>query len=181
MQKLPGVHHLLPTSVIGSHPIPSWVWASQAEIQRGNFGDLDIKELWEDAARIAIFDQEQAGVDLITDGEISRTEFIIRLYQSLQNLEMTPTVLRKTGQPSYDSVPIFRTTGKLAIGAGKGFGIVPEWEFARRIATHPLKVTIPGPYTLAAYIQAGDSYGSWEEIVWDLAALVNAEAINLVT
>ena len=118
-------------------------------------------------------------VDLITDGEISRTEFIGRLLGCLRNLEVARPALRQTGQPSYDSVPTFRTTGKLSLDPRAGFGILAEWEFARRIATHSLKVSVPGPYTLAAYIQPGEGYASWSEIVWDLAALVNGEARQL--
>jgi 5-methyltetrahydropteroyltriglutamate--homocysteine methyltransferase len=175
----PGIHQLLPTSVVGSHPIPSWVWSAQAEIQLGHYGDLDRKDVWEDAARVAILDQEMAGIDLISDGEIGRTEFIARLLGLLRNLEIASPSPRQVGQPSYDSIPTFRTTGTLHLEPGAGFGTVREWDFARRIATAPLKVTIPGPYTLAAYIQPGEGYESWAEVVWDLAGLVNAEARQL--
>lgn len=171
-----GIRKLIPTTVTGSHCIYSWVWASQAEMQRGNFGALDEKDLWEDAARMAIWDMEEAGIDLITDGEISRLEFIIRLYAAFENLEPQPTILRKTGLPWYDSHPFYRTTGKLRLSAGRGLGLLREWEFARRVARHPLKITIPGPYTLALYIQPGEGYRNWGEIVWDLAELINAEA-----
>ena len=174
----PGVDHLLPTSVVGSHPIPSWVWAAQAEIQLGHFGELDVKELWQDAAQVAILDQEQAGVDLITDGEISRTEFIGPLLGSLRNLEVASPALRQTGSRRM-TCTYLPDHGKLSLDPATGFGILAEWEFARRVATHLLKVSVPGPYTLAAYILAGEGYASWTEIVWDLAAIVNGEARQL--
>ena len=53
---------LLPTTVIGSHATPSWLWTAMAEIDKGNYGPTDIKETYDDAVNAAILDQERAGV-----------------------------------------------------------------------------------------------------------------------
>ena len=61
---------LLPTSVIGSHAYPAWLLAGLEAIEAGKFGETDRKELFDDAVNIAIMDQESAGIDIITDGEM---------------------------------------------------------------------------------------------------------------
>ena len=63
---------LLPTTVIGSHATPSWLWTAIDEIDKGNYGETDINETFDDAVNAAILDQERAGIDIISDGEMRR-------------------------------------------------------------------------------------------------------------
>ena len=53
---------LLPTSVVGSHGLPGWVWLAREAMEAGRLGALDVRELTEDATQIALLDQQRAGV-----------------------------------------------------------------------------------------------------------------------
>ena len=59
---------LLPTTVIGSHAYPGWMWTALDEIEKGGYGRTDEGELYDDAVNMAMLDQEKAGVDIISDG-----------------------------------------------------------------------------------------------------------------
>ena len=74
---------LLPTSVIGSYALPSWLWLAREAMAAGRYGARDIAETLEDATRLAIDDQIEAGVDIISDGEMRRTNFILGFYGHL--------------------------------------------------------------------------------------------------
>lgn len=67
---------LLPTTVIGSYALPSWQLTALAEIEKGNYGPTDTQEMFDDAVNIAIMDQERAGIDIISDGEMRRWYFV---------------------------------------------------------------------------------------------------------
>ena len=70
---------LLPTSVVGSHGLPGWVWLAREAMEAGRLGAVDLRELMEDATQAALLDQERAGVDVLTTGEMMRVRFIIGL------------------------------------------------------------------------------------------------------
>ena len=65
---------LFPTSVVGSHGLPGWVWLAREAMEAGRLGALDVRELMEDATQAALLDQERAGVDVLTTGEMGRVQ-----------------------------------------------------------------------------------------------------------
>ena len=73
---------LLPTTVIGSHAIPSWFWTAIESIDKDEYGPTDITETFNDAVTIAIQDQEQTGIDIISDGEMQRWYFVQKFYSN---------------------------------------------------------------------------------------------------
>ena len=77
---------LLPTSVIGSHGLPGWVWLAREALQAGRLGATDLHELMEDATQVALLDQERAGIDVLTTGEMGRVRFIIGFYDHLHGI-----------------------------------------------------------------------------------------------
>ncbi|MFI5400286.1 MAG: methionine synthase, partial [SAR324 cluster bacterium] len=93
---------LLPTTVIGSHALPSWLCHARGAMARGEFGPTDVEETLRDATRIAIDDQLAAGVDIVSDGEMRRVNFIVGFYGKLQGLETLPAP-RKVGVPHWDT------------------------------------------------------------------------------
>ena len=78
---------LLPTTVIGSHAYPGWMWTALDEIEKGRYGRTDERELYDDAVNMAILDQEKAGVDIISDGEMRRWYFVQSFYKRIQGIE----------------------------------------------------------------------------------------------
>src|SRR5262249_36730305 len=73
----------LPTSVVGSHGLPGWVWLAREAMEAGRLGRVDVRELMEDATQAAILDQERAGVDVVSTGEMMRVRFIVGFYDRL--------------------------------------------------------------------------------------------------
>ncbi len=163
--------------VVGSHATPSWFLSARKEAAAGAYGPLDLSEAYDDAVRIAILDQEAVGVDLISDGEMRRDDFILGFYQYLSPLEPIPPA-RRLGQSGYDQITTYRALER--ISAPKGLGAVAEYTFASRIARRPLKVALPGPLTLCTAIQPGHAYPDVAELAHDLARIVNAELKALV-
>ena len=159
---------LLPTTVVGSHGIPGWFHVARQAVARGEFGATDLEELYADATRLAIQDMEQAGVDVISDGEMRRLHFVQDFYGRLAGLQPLGAA-RKLGSAGYDMVPQYRAVERITLraqceqedpsppargnpGSGQalgslpaaGLGIVEEYTFARTLTERPLKVTCPG-------------------------------------
>src|SRR6185503_17812338 len=174
---LPLMTPLLPTSVVGSHGLPGWVWLAREAMEAGRLGRVDVEELREDATQVALLDQERAGIDVLTTGEMGRVRFIIGFYDYLTGLRTLPAP-RKLGQPLWDTNTPFEVVEKLA--APQGLGIVDEFTLARSLTGKPLKATVPGPYTLMVPLKLGGGYTDKATLLADLVAIVNAECKALV-
>lgn len=163
---------ILPTSVVGSYAIPAWLWAAWEKIEAGGFGAMDVAETENDAVAIAVRDQEAAGVDLISDGEMRRQGFIVSIFKYFHGLRpIEPR--RKVGVLSYDGHVVYEPVER--ISAPAGLGTLKELDYLRRATTRPFKITLPGPLTLATQITKGGPYRERVEIAADLAALINRE------
>ena len=168
---------LLPTTVIGSHAIPSWLWTATAEIDKGNYGETDIRETFDDAVNAAILDQERAGIDIISDGEMRRWYFVQSFYKRMSGLvEREPT--RKVGLYGYDSPPRYSTDTKVTVP--EGLGILNEFHYAKEHTELPLKVTSPGPLTLTIHIRPDKGYRNRLDLAWEFADVINTELKDLV-
>jgi 5-methyltetrahydropteroyltriglutamate--homocysteine methyltransferase len=168
---------LLPTSVVGSHGLPGWVWLAREAMEAGRLGAVDVRELLEDATQVALLDQERAGVDVLTTGEMGRVRFIIGFYDRLTGIR-TLEPPRKLGQPLWDTNTPFEAVEKIA--APGGLGIVDEFRLARSLTARPLKATVPGPYTLMVPLKLGTAYRDRATLLADLVGIVNAECRALV-
>jgi 5-methyltetrahydropteroyltriglutamate--homocysteine methyltransferase len=146
-------HAELLTSVVGSHAHPGWFVAGIAAAERGEFGPADLAELLDDAVDLAIHDQERAGIDVISDGEMRRAGFFTaEFYRHLTGVRALPPD-RRLGLGAHDGLHRFAVDE--AIAAPNGLGVVGEFLAARTRTTRPLKVTLPGPYTLSGRLAYG--------------------------
>lgn len=168
---------LLPTTVIGSHAYPGWMWTALDEVEKGNYGLTDQRELYDDAVNMAILDQEKAGVDIVSDGEMRRWYFVQSFYKRILGIEREPE-LRKVGLYGYDSPPRYKAVEKIV--APEGLGIVEEYRYARASTAKPIKVTCPGPLTLTMHIRPGDAYADRIEMSHEFAGVINNELRALV-
>lgn len=169
---------MLTTSVIGSYARPSWFIAANEAIQRDEFGEKDIEETLNDAVDTAVRDQIEAGVDVITDGEMRRHGFFTAgFYDRLTGLEELSTV-RKLGPTGHDQRE--RYDPHEPIQAPDGLGIVEEYEYVSQRTAHALKVPCPGPFTLAGRIQTGTVYANRMEVAHAFAEMINEELKALV-
>jgi 5-methyltetrahydropteroyltriglutamate--homocysteine methyltransferase len=174
---------LLPTSLVGSYPQPEWLIDRQK--LAGRFPPrVRARELWrvapefleqaqDDATLLAIREQERAGLDIITDGEMRRESYSNRFATALEGVDIDNpgTALDRSGHPN----PVPRVTGKVR---RKHAVEVRDVKFLRANTDRMIKITVPGPFTMAQQAQ-NDFYKSEEELALDYAAAVNEEIRDL--
>jgi 5-methyltetrahydropteroyltriglutamate--homocysteine methyltransferase len=141
------------TSVVGSHAHPGWFVAGITGAERGELGPADLSEMLDDAVDLAIRDQEEAGIDVITDGEMRRAGFFTaEFYRHVSGVRALPPE-RRLGAGGHDQQHRFEVVEPIA--APNGLGVVGEFVAARRRTARPLKVTLPGPFTLSGRLRTG--------------------------
>jgi len=168
---------VIPTTVCGSHGLPSWLHLVREAAQAGRLGPVDLQEAYDDAVRIAIRDQVEAGIDVISDGEMRRLTFIRGFYDRLSGVRALP-IPRRLGPLNYDTHCPYEVVDRVT--APQGLGIVDEFRFARPHSDRPMRVAVPGPITLLMPLRRGGPYRTEESLIADLIALVNAEIKGLV-
>jgi 5-methyltetrahydropteroyltriglutamate--homocysteine methyltransferase len=174
---------LFPTTLVGSYPQPEWLIDRQK--LAGRFPPrVRARELWRipepwlpeaqnDATLVAIRAQEAAGLDIITDGEIRRESYSNRFATALEgvNIDNPGTALDRSGHPN----PVPRIVGPIR---RRHPVEVDDVRFLRAHTTRPIKMTVPGPFTMTQQAQ-NDYYPSEEATAMDYAAAVNAEIREL--
>jgi 5-methyltetrahydropteroyltriglutamate--homocysteine methyltransferase len=174
---------LFPTSLVGSYAQPDWL-IDRAKLA-GRFPPrVRAKELWrpdpaylaeaqDDATVLAIKAQEEAGLDIITDGEIRRESYSNHFATALVGLDLDNPgeALDRSGHPN----PVPRVVGPISRPAPVE---VADVRFLREHTDRTIKVTVPGPFTMSQQAQ-NDYYGSAEELALAYADAVNAEVRDL--
>ena len=174
---------LFPTTLVGSYPQPEWL--IDRKKLAGRFPPrVRAKELWripepwlaeaqEDATVSAIKAQEEAGLDIITDGEIRRESYSNRFATALDGVDIDNpgTALDRSGHPN----PVPRITGRIR---RRHPVEVEDLKFLRRHTSRMVKITVPGPFTMSQQAQ-NDYYKTGEEAAMDYAAAVNEEIRDL--
>jgi 5-methyltetrahydropteroyltriglutamate--homocysteine methyltransferase len=171
--------HPLRTTVIGSYPFPSWLELASQQLEK--FGTNEIAELQEDAVIVAIHDQVEAGLDVITDGEQSRLDFNLSFYGYLQGIQANERPLRVFGPPAHDQRGKHTIVDEIT--ALRGLGVVDEYERLKRLAPigPTLKASVPGPYTLSGRLVPEARYPDRYAVTEALAPIVRAELEALVS
>src|SRR5688500_15312310 len=166
---------LLPTSVIGSYAWPSWLHVGLAAAERGELGPADIKEMLDDAVDLALRDQEDAGIDVVSDGEMRRAGFFTaEFYRHVTGARALPAD-RRLGAGGHDQQHRFEVLEPIV--APDGLGVVAEYRYAVTRARRPLKVTLPGPYTLSGRLRTGpgEVYGHRDAAAEAFVPILRAE------
>ena len=174
---------LLPTSLVGSYPQPDWLLDREKlrgrlppRVRALELWRIDAKYLGEaqdDATRLAIADQERAGLDIITDGEIRRESYSNRFATALDGVDIDNPgqAMDRSGKPN----PVPRVFAKIA---RKHPVEVGDLEFLKANTDRKVKMTVPGPFTMSQQAQ-NDFYASDAEMALDYAAAVNEEIKDL--
>jgi 5-methyltetrahydropteroyltriglutamate--homocysteine methyltransferase len=174
---------VLSTTVVGSYPQPAWL-VDHELLRASNVPRIRRREIWrvpdaqlaeaqDDATLLAIRDMERAGVETITDGEMRRESYSNRFATALDGIdaEHDATIVNRVGREA--RVP--RVVGPVRRTRPIE---VDDLAFLRANTDRRVKITLPGPFTMAQ--QAVDEhYGDFDALVMDLAAAVNAEARDL--
>jgi 5-methyltetrahydropteroyltriglutamate--homocysteine methyltransferase len=168
----------LRTTVIGSYPFPSWLELASQQLDK--FGTNEIAELQEDAVIVAIHDQVEAGLDVITDGEQSRLDFNLSFYGYLQGIQANERPLRVFGPPAHDQRGKHNIVDEIT--APRGLGVVEEYERLKRLAPpdFTLKASVPGPYTLSGRLNPNGQYPDRYAVTEALIPIVRAVLEALV-
>ena len=174
---------LFPTTIVGSYPQPEWL-IDRAKLA-GRFPPrVRARELWrvqepflsqaqDDATLLAIKAQEEAGLDIVSDGEIRRESYSNRFATALDGVDLDNpgTALDRSGHPN----PVPRIVGRIR---RRHAVEVDDLKFLKAHTTRKTKITVPGPFTRLQQAQ-NDYYGTEEEAAMDYAAAVNAEIRDL--
>ena len=174
---------LFPTTLVGSYPQPEWL--IDRKKLAGRFPPrVRALELWripaqylaeaqEDATLMAIKAQEDAGLDIISDGEIRRESYSNRFATALDGVDLDNpgSGLDRSGHPN----PVPRIVGKIR---RKHAVEVEDLKFLRRNTSRQIKITVPGPFTMSQQAQ-NDFYKSDAEAAMDYAVAVNEEIRDL--
>ena len=174
---------LFPTTVVGSLPQPDWL--IDRDKLAGTFpprvrmrelwrvSEPYLQQAWEDATRLAIRAQEDAGLDIVTDGEIRRESYSNRFATALDGVDLDNpgSVKNRSGLP----IPVPRVVGAIR---RRHAVEVEDLLFLKAHTTHCVKITVPGPFTMSCQAQ-NDFYKTDEEAAMDYAVAVNAEIKDL--
>jgi 5-methyltetrahydropteroyltriglutamate--homocysteine methyltransferase len=174
MNELPS----LATTVVGSHGKSGWWYLGAKAWEAGEFGPSDLEEMFNDAADIAIRDQEEAGIDVITDGEVRRLDgYVDSYYRVIEGIRPIEAG-RKAGPWGYDQQTRYQAVAPIV--APRGLGIVKEFEYLKMRATHRTKATCAGPLTFGSRILPGAGYRDVVQIAEAFAGVINEELKALV-
>jgi 5-methyltetrahydropteroyltriglutamate--homocysteine methyltransferase len=174
---------LFPTTLVGSYPQPEWLIDRRK--LAGRFPPrVRALELWrippeflaeaqDDATIMAIKAQEDAGLDIVTDGEIRRESYSNRFATALEGVDIDKpgVALDRSGHPN----PVPRIVGRIR---RKHPVEVEDLLFLKRHTKRKVKITVPGPFTMSQQAQ-NDFYATAEAAAMDYAAAVNAEIKDL--
>jgi 5-methyltetrahydropteroyltriglutamate--homocysteine methyltransferase len=175
---------LFPTTLVGSYPQPEWL--IDRKKLAGRFPPrVRAKELWripepflaeaqDDATIMAIKAQEEAGLDIVTDGEIRRESYSNRFATALEGIDLAKPghVKARSGHRT----PVPRVVGRIR---RTGPVEVRDMKFLRANTDRVAKITLPGPFTMSQQA-INEHYDDPDEMVMDYAVAVNAEARDLV-
>jgi 5-methyltetrahydropteroyltriglutamate--homocysteine methyltransferase len=176
---------LLPTTVIGSYPQPNWL-IDRELLQRKGVPRVRANEVWRvdpsdlvDAQNAAVLaairDQERAGIDIITDGEIRRESYFNHFATSLDGVDPVQLGEGRNRLGGTSVVPLvngpIRRRAPVELEAAR---------FLRESTTRPVKVTVPGPFTLSQLAQ-NDHYRDQRALALAFAEAINEELADLAS
>jgi 5-methyltetrahydropteroyltriglutamate--homocysteine methyltransferase len=176
---------LLPTSLVGSYPQPDWL-IDRDKLAHQMPPRVRAQALWrvapewleqaqDDASLVAIREQERAGLDIVTDGEVRRESYSNRFATALEGIDLDNpgSITSRSGHP----ITVPRVIGKIR---RKHAVEVRDVKFLRANTDRMVKITVPGPFTMSQQAQ-NDHYPSAAEMAMDYAAAVNEEIKDLFT
>jgi 5-methyltetrahydropteroyltriglutamate--homocysteine methyltransferase len=162
---------ILPTTVVGSYSMPGWLERLKTEYFGRRISRHDLDEIHDTAVKAAIKDQEIAGIDIISDGELRRDNMIDYFVERLPGVQIDHSS-KKFYYDFYDSA----VRGKLPMAS---LGLVEDFRFLRAFTERETKICITGPHSLSKRIR-NEFYPSEEAFALDLARVMNQELKELV-
>jgi 5-methyltetrahydropteroyltriglutamate--homocysteine methyltransferase len=162
---------VLPTTVIGSYSMPEWLERAKNDYLSRRISRRDLDDMHDAVRKASIKDQEAAGIDIVTDGELQRDNMIDYFAERLPGVQVD-LGSKRFYYDFYDSI----VRSRLASGS---LGLSDDVRFLKRYTTRRPKVAVSGPHTLVKRIQNAH-YPSEEAFALDLARILNFELKELV-
>src|SRR5436190_1980097 len=168
----------LEPSVVGSLPKPSWLAEPNTLKSAWRLNGEDLRSAQDDAVRLALHDQEAAGMTVVTDGELRRRHYIWGFLDGLTGTDTERLTKKRSRGGRYSELTdVARLVGPVSRPAPV---FVDACRFARAHTSRPLKATLPGPMTTADSVADEASGADFKTLAMQFAALLNAEARDLV-
>ncbi len=158
------------TAVVGSYSVPSWLERAKNDFLARRLTHHDLDEMHDAVVKAAIKDQEVAGVDIISDGELRRDNMVDYFAERLPGVEVS----HASKKAFYDLCDSVVRRGL----ATAPLGLVADLRFLRRFSDRRAKLSITGPHTLVKRIR-NEHYPSEEAFALGLARVMNAELREL--
>ncbi|NWN82682.1 MAG: methionine synthase [Halomonas sp.] len=164
---------LLPTSTAGSLPKPSWLAEPEVLWSPWKLQGEGLAEGKQDALRLALHEQQHAGIDIVSDGEQSRQHFVTTFIEHLNGVDFNKRETVRIRDRYDASVPSI--VGDVSRQKSV---FVDDARFLRQQTTQPIKWALPGPMTMIDTLYDGH-YKSREKLAWEFAKALNQEAREL--
>jgi 5-methyltetrahydropteroyltriglutamate--homocysteine methyltransferase len=178
---------LLPTTVIGSYSVPEWLGQLKNDCYRHRISRRYLDEIHEMAIKAAVLDQERAGIDIISDGELRRDNDVDYLLARIPGVEIPRP--DKADYFDYYDATVSRPLPAAGLAPGPTLGPAPgraslglaeDFRFVRQLTDLPVKLSMTGPFSLAHRIRRlGNACPDRAELVRALARILAAEAAEL--
>jgi 5-methyltetrahydropteroyltriglutamate--homocysteine methyltransferase len=167
---------MFPTTIAGSLPKPAWLAEPNRLWAPWRLAGADLDAAKRDATLLAIKEQEDAGIDIVGDGEQSRQHFVHGFLEAIDGIDFARKVEMGIRKDRYKAM-VPTVVGELRL---KGRVHRDEARLARAHTTRKLKFTLPGPMTIVDTV-ADAHYGDRIKMAMAFAGLLNEEARALAT
>jgi 5-methyltetrahydropteroyltriglutamate--homocysteine methyltransferase len=164
-------HRLLPTSVVGSYSVPEWLERVKTDFYQRRISGQYLDEIHEVAIKAALKDQERAGVDVVSDGELRRDNDVDYFLARMPGVEI-PHIAKTFYYDYYDAyvrhpIPVD--------DAGATLGLLDDLRFTLAYTDRPVKFSFTGPFSLARRVK-NEAYANFDDLVIAFARVLNREA-----
>jgi 5-methyltetrahydropteroyltriglutamate--homocysteine methyltransferase len=169
---------ILPVTTTGAWARPGW-HDLLAPLEEDRFGPVDLDELYRDYAVLAIRDQEECGVDILTDGEVHRESWIRFIVKRVPNLRPRP-MPRLLGPHGWDMQETYTLESKIPGDLDTIWPYVDEYEFLRAQTDRRVKIGMPGPFGITTQLDFTPAYESRSKAAEALVPAIRADIERLV-
>ncbi|HEU5158536.1 MAG TPA: hypothetical protein VFU43_16185 [Streptosporangiaceae bacterium] len=168
-------HVLLPTTVVGSYSVPEWLERLKTDYYQRRISGQHLTEIHEIAIKAAIKDQERAGIDIVSDGELRRDNDVDYFLARIPGVHLPHHA--KTDYFDYYEAEVSRP---LPEDPETSLGLAADFAFTRGQTDRPIKFSFTGPFSLSRRISDTGAYKDRAGLVRAIALRLNAEARALV-
>jgi 5-methyltetrahydropteroyltriglutamate--homocysteine methyltransferase len=164
---------ILPTTVVGSYSVPEWLERLKTEYYQRRISAQHLAEIHEVAIKAAVKDQELAGIDIVSDGELRRDNDVDYFLARIPGVHIPQRA--KTDYFDYYDAEVTRPLPESPDDKDTALDLADDYKFTRQLTQKPVKFSFTGPFSLSRRIR-DEAYQNPGDLVRALARRLNAEA-----